>query len=234
MELAQERDGMESFRVFIETGSKKTFAGALDYPGWCRSSKDEVSALQALLDYAGRYARVLHLAQLAFKPPSTRDDFVVIERCAGNTTTDFGAPDSRLETDLMPLEEDEYQRQRAILLACWDTFRDAVQNAQGKTLRKGPRGGGRELAQIVSHVLEAERAYLNKLGWQRKVEGESTTDEAFTTIRQSVLEAIEARRKGELPDVGRRGGVMWTLRFYTRRSAWHLLDHAWEIEDRSV
>lgn len=225
---------MEAIRVFIETGSKKTFAGALDYPGWCRSGKDEASALQALLDYAGRYARVLPLAQLSFEPPSTRDDFEVIERRAGNTTTDFGAPDSRLETDLMPLEAEEYQRQCAILLACWDAFQATVQHAEGVELRKGPRGGGRELAQIVAHVLEAERAYLNKLGWKRPIGGEAATKAEFSAMRQSVLEAMEARRKGELPDVGPRGGVMWTLRFYLRRSAWHLLDHAWEIEDRSM
>jgi hypothetical protein len=25
----------------------------------------------------------------------------------------------------------------------------------------------------------------------------------------------------------------WSPRFFVRRSAWHALDHAWEIEDRS-
>jgi len=40
---------MESFPVFIEEGKKKTFAGTLDWPGWCRSGKDGESALQALL-----------------------------------------------------------------------------------------------------------------------------------------------------------------------------------------
>jgi hypothetical protein len=38
---------------------------------------------------------------------------------------------------------------------------------------------------------------------------------------------------GEPVRTGPRGGVRWTARYYVRRSAWHVLDHAWEIEDRA-
>jgi len=31
--------------VYIESGAKKVFACAVDFPGWCRSGKDEASAL---------------------------------------------------------------------------------------------------------------------------------------------------------------------------------------------
>jgi hypothetical protein len=40
------------------------------------------------------------------------------------------------------------------------------------------------------------------------------------------------RNAGELPDFGPRGGERWPALFAIRRSAWHALDHAWEIEDR--
>jgi hypothetical protein len=46
------------------------------------------------------------------------------------------------------------------------------------------------------------------------------------------LTSLEAAARGELPRVGPRGGLRWTPRFYVRYSAWHILDHAWEIEDR--
>ncbi len=40
--------------IYLEIGEKRTFAGALDWPGWSRSGKDEVSAMQALIDYGAR------------------------------------------------------------------------------------------------------------------------------------------------------------------------------------
>jgi hypothetical protein len=38
--------------------------------------------------------------------------------------------------------------------------------------------------------------------------------------------------RGELAERGPRGGIRWPARYYVRRAAWHVLDHAWEIEDR--
>ena len=78
--------------VYLEIGKKRTFAGALDWPGWCRSGRDEASALQALCDYGSRYGRVLHTARLGFQAPADPSAFVVRERLEGNATTDFGAP----------------------------------------------------------------------------------------------------------------------------------------------
>jgi hypothetical protein len=223
---------MNPIRVFIETGEKKTFSGALDYPGWCRSGKDETSALQALLAYGARYAQVLEAAGIDFQQPISVGDFAVVERHAGNTTTDFGSPAVALESDHAALEQDEYARLRSILLACWDTFEAVVQRAQGRELRKGPRGGGRDLDEISAHVLDAEAAYLNKLGWKYNRDGGTSPEEALNGTRQAVLSAMQAAFNGGLPAQGPRGGARWPLRYYMRRSAWHLLDHAWEIEDR--
>jgi hypothetical protein len=82
--------------VYLEIGKKRTFAGAIEWPGWCRSGRDEGSALQALLDYGPRYASMLRAARLGFHAPADVAAFVVVERLAGNTTTDFGAPDVAL------------------------------------------------------------------------------------------------------------------------------------------
>ncbi|HJQ14841.1 MAG TPA: hypothetical protein VJ830_08850, partial [Anaerolineales bacterium] len=79
-------------KVYLEIGQKRTFAGALDWPGWCRSGRDEESALQALFDYGPRYARALRYARLGFQSPDDVSYFVVVERLKGNATTDFGAP----------------------------------------------------------------------------------------------------------------------------------------------
>ena len=78
--------------VYLETGQKRAFAVALHWPGWCRSGRDEASALRALIDYAPRYARVLQSTQLGFHTPSETSALLVVERLAGNATTDFGAP----------------------------------------------------------------------------------------------------------------------------------------------
>ncbi len=44
--------------VYLEIGQKRTIAGALDWLGWCRSGRDEASALQALFEYVSRHARI--------------------------------------------------------------------------------------------------------------------------------------------------------------------------------
>jgi len=218
--------------VYLETGKKRTFAGAVDWPGWCRIGTDEPSALQALVDYGPRYRQVLHPAGIDFQAPADRSAFVVTERLAGNATTDFGAPGIMPEADREAATPVEYERLRALLLACWSALERAAQGAAGKTLRKGPRGGGREADQILQHVLAAEQAYLSRLGWKLKSEGEQNMVDAVQKTLQAALSALEASVKGELPKQGPRGGVIWPARYYVRRAAWHILDHAWEIEDR--
>ena len=78
--------------VYIERGSKRTFAAAVDWPGWSRGGADDGSALQALLAYGPRYARALKGTRLGFTPPERVSSFHVVERLAGGPTTDFGTP----------------------------------------------------------------------------------------------------------------------------------------------
>jgi hypothetical protein len=79
---------MNMIDVYLEIGKKKTFAGALEWPGWCRSGRDEKSALQALLDYGPRYERVIHTAYLGSRCQLIFL-FKVIERLEGDATTDW-------------------------------------------------------------------------------------------------------------------------------------------------
>jgi len=221
-------------QVFIESGQKRVFAGAVDWPGWCRTARDEASALQALLDYAPRYADMLCAEGFDFAAPGGTAGFNILERHAGNATTDFGAPAAILEADGQLPEPAELARLRGVLEACWRALDRAAHSAAGQPLQVGPRGGGRQVEDILAHVDEAERAYLSKLGWKAGDRGESGPFERLDATRREVLAGLEAAARGELPTQGPRGGKMWPVRYFIRRAAWHVLDHAWEIEDRTV
>lgn len=225
--MAQRTDQVE---VYLEIGKTRAFAGAVDWPGWCRSGRDEASALQALVDYGPRYARVLQTTPLGFRAPSGVPALVVVERLEGNATTDFGAPGQPLTRDSDPVDAAGLVRWQAILQACWQALDAAVEAAAGKELRKGPRGGGRDLSKIVDHVREAEVAYLASLGGSLKPGEQNRT---LAAVREAILATLAAAVRGEIPARGPRGGARWAPRTFVRRVAWHDLDHAWEIEDRA-
>jgi hypothetical protein len=218
--------------IFLEMGKKKVFAGATDWPGWCRFGRDEETAMRVLCDYGSRYGQILSLVKFVFIAPKETSEFNIIERVAGNATTDFGGIDAVLTSDSNPIEDDEMERFQAILKACWKAFDKSVSAAEGKELRKGPRGGGRDLERIVDHVLMADEAYLKRIGWKPlKIEDENLYDH-LRRIRGEIFDGLMAASRGELPSVGPRGGKRWTPRFFVRRLAWHVVDHTWEIEDR--
>jgi hypothetical protein len=227
--MAQDTNQIE---VYLEIGRTRTFAVALDWPGWCRSGRDEAAALQALCDYGPRYAHALQKTQLQFRAPSEASAFGVVERLAGNVTTDFGAPNLTLTRDTQPTDSTELQRWQAVLTACWQTFDTAVQAATGQALYKGPRGGGRDLTKIIEHVQDVDASYLSSLGVKLKPSDRDEPSEVLAYIRQAILTTLIAAARGEVPARGPRGGVRWTPRYFVRRLAWHELDHTWEIEDR--
>jgi hypothetical protein len=216
--------------VYVEAGSKRVFAGALDWPGWCRAGRDETTALQALLAYGPRYADVLRPSGIDFQAPSVETDLNLVERLAGSMTTNFGAPDVAPSADTRPVDAAGLRRLQTLLEACWGKFDDAVAEAAGKPLSKGPRGGGRELDEIARHVAEVDAAYLRRLGWKP----EPGQANGVSKIRQAVLNALAVAARGEGPLSGPRGGKLWSPRYFVRRMAWHVLDHAWEIEDRVI
>jgi len=218
--------------VYLEIGKKRTFAGAIDWPGWCRSGRDESAALQALFEAGPRYAHILSRARLGFKPPSDVSEFVVVERLKGNATTDFGAPDLVPGSDSRPIRDVELRRLQTILKACWRALDAAVESAQGQTLRTGPRGGGRNIDGIFQHVQGSEISYLSSLGG--KVTRTESQQPSVEETRQAILKTLIASAHGEIAQRGPRGGKRWVPRYFVRRTAWHVLDHIWEIEDRII
>ena len=220
--------------VYLEVGRKKLFAGALDWPGWCRSGRDEESALAALAAYAPRYARIFSRTAIDFVPPDDPAAFTVVERLAGTSTTDFGAPDVAPARDKEPFDEAARERCEVILGAIWRAFDRAVKAAEGKELRKGPRGGGRERDGIVRHVLGADAAYLRRVAQTFRQDDAAPLDDELRRTRAAIRAALAAGPRGEIPPEGPRGGALWTPHYFVRRVAWHTVDHLWEIEDRIV
>src|ERR1700737_4397761 len=212
--------------VAIETGGKRVFAAALDWPGWCPSAKDERTALATLGGYAARFAPVAKKARITFDP-RTDATFRVVEHLAGTATTDFGAPDAVAKRDTTPLAAPEAKKIAALLNAAWVTF-DAVISGAPAELRKGPRGGGRDRDQIAGHVLGAEGAYARKLGLALKAPARDDR-RGIAEFRTALTQVLGRPSNGEaLVDRG------WPQRYAARRIAWHALDHAWEIQDRSA
>lgn len=220
--------------VLIETAAKRTFASSADWPGWSRGRPTEAAALEALIAYGPRYAHALARSGVPFAPPGSMDDLCVVERRPGNATTAFGAPGVVMASDWAPLAAEEVERFLAILRAAWLAYGSAVGQSAGHTLRTGPRGGGRDVERMTTHVLDANVAYLSSIGWKHRRADGGEPREEWARLREATLAALGAAARGELPARGPRGGVMWPARFYARRVAWHLLDHAWEIEDRIV
>ena len=195
-------------QVYVEAGAKKAFASAAGWPGWCRAGKDEVSALAALAAYAPRYAKVARLAGVDL--PKSAADFEVVERLRGNATTDFGAPGIPAKQESKPLTAAESNRMIALLDAAWK-YLDQVRATAPESLRKGPRGGGRDREKMYAHVVESELGYSRHIGLRLK-----------GLDRDAIREAL--RR----PDPDNK----WPAAYMARRMAWHVLDHAWEMEDR--
>ena len=218
--------------VYLECGAKRTFAAALDWPGWCRQGPDESAALAALLDYGPRYATILARTPLGFVAPREVGRLAVIERLPGTATTDFGAPGVVPTVDRERFcDARERTRFDKILRAGWRAFDEAVRTARGKTLATGPRGGGRSLEAIVSHVIGADAGYLTAVGWKApKTNGRV---EQLAATREAILAALAASAGGEISARGPRGGTRWTARYFVRRVAWHVMAHVWEIERRA-
>ena len=220
--------------VYLETGPKKSFACALDWPGYCRSGRTDDEALEALARYGVRYLAAVG-GEAGFSPPPSAQDLVVRERLKGGSGTDFGVPSAEAKADRRPVDASELSRLSSLLSASWNAFDAAAEAATGHELRKGPRGGGRELGKIVDHVLGAEEAYLKAIGRStaelRAAVGGS--GDRMSAVRALALDTMADRARGvPLPENPRRRSKVWSVRYFARRSAWHALDHAWEIEDR--
>jgi hypothetical protein len=216
--------------VCLEVTPRQAVASALDWLGWCRAGRDEQAALEALADYAGRYAPVAAHAGAHF--PATVA-FAVVERAPGGPATAFAAPECRrpfpqvtAEADRATMTPAAARRLAGLVTAAWAAF-DQAAAASPAELRKGPRGGGRDWDQIIGHVLGADTAYARRLGV--KLRQSAIGDVAAIEELRAAIVAVVGAPSGGSP-VGAGG---WTTRYAARRIAWHVLEHAWEMQDRA-
>ncbi len=215
-----------TIRVMIEIGKKrkKWVAVAFDWPGWERNGKSEADALQVLEQYRPRFRKVAELAGLAEEFDGAGDPDIV-ERVGGSSTADFfGVSQISAASEHEPMSEQECERKLALLRACWAYFDDTHPRVSAE-LQKGPRGGGRDRDKIVRHTYGAETEYARKIGIRDEPE---QTPESLRIYREDFQNAIRTLNAEGKP------ARTWTLQFLIRRTCYHMLDHAWEMEDKDL
>jgi hypothetical protein len=209
--------------VAIEETPKRTFATAIDWPGWSRSGKSVAGALEAVLSYADRYRVVAQLA--GERLPGDDLELEVFETAGGGAGTEFGVPSRVTDADRRPTSVADAKRLADLVAAAWQRLAEVARDSP-EELRKGPRGGGRDRTKMLGHVLEADGAYAREIGL--KLKPPALGDAAGVAgFRAAMLDVLRQPSDGS-PLAGRR----WTARYAAHRIAWHALDHAWEMEDR--
>ena len=218
-------------RTVVQHGpkDKKTAAFAVDWPGWSRGAKTPGDAVDLLDAYRDRYRPIAHLAgqEAEFDAAGPLE---IVEDHVGVGSTDFWgisfAPSS-LEQGSMPV--DELERKLALLEAAWRYF-DQVAAGVSPELARGPRGGGRNRDQIVRHVVGNERGDL-----ARKVGVDTPEDGLLTTEGlRSHRDAFVAAMRDHNAEGRNARGRNWTIALLLRHTAYHVLDHAWEMEDKDL
>jgi hypothetical protein len=215
-------------RVTLEIGpqGKKVAAVAPDWPGLERGAKTEEAAIERLQAYLPRYAQVAKLAgmEAEFAALSTLD---IVEHYAGTGSTDFwGISFAFSSIDRQDLSRAEFERELTLMRACWALF-DDVRGRVSAQMRKGPRGGGRDRDHIVGHTLRVEQDWAQKVGVPTQ-EGARLREEGLQAHRDAYCNAIRAfHAQGKLART-------WPLRYLIRHTAYHTLDHAWEMQDKDL
>ncbi len=125
--------------------------------------------------------------------------------------------------------EAELERGITLLRACWAFF-DGVAARVSPEMRKGPRGGGRDRDRIIRHTIRTESEDFAKQVGLRIPEGAALTPDGLRQHREAYVAAMRAYNAGEV----KRRMRSWTLPFLIRHSAFHTLDHAWEMEDKDL
>lgn len=216
-------------RVQVEqpTKGKKWVAVAIDWPGLERNGPDEDQAVEKLRSYLGRYLRVAKRARLGARL-AAQTRVKIVERYPGTGSTDFwGISFAPSSLDRRPMDPPVFERQVKLLRAAWDEF-DAVARRVSAELRLGPRGGGRDRQRIVRHVLAAEGGDFSK---RVKVPAELDdllTPKGLAAHRDRFVTAMRDWYAESKP-LGN-----WTVPYLLRHTAYHVLDHTWEMEDRDL
>ena len=216
--------------VIVEIGpkGKKVVATAWDWPGLERNGKTEEDALATLEAYLPRYAKVADRAGLGDEFRAQTNP-TVVERYDGVGSTDFwGISHASCDLDRQPMSTEEWERRLRLLQACWAEF-DAIAARVSPVLRRGPRGGGRDRDEIINHVFGTERTQMARKVGVQTPQGVMLTPEGLRAHREDYIEALRAYHAE-----GKQAGRTWTLSFLLRRTAYHTLDHAWEMEDKDL
>lgn len=212
--------------VFLEIGTSKVFASAEQWPGWCRAGRTEEAALEALAAYADRFAVVARQAGLKFDP-AIANAIQVVERAKGGATTNFGAPEITSAAEATKVTPARARTMAALIEAAWALF-DAEAAKAPEQLRKGPRGGGRDRDKMIDHVIGAETAYARKIGIKHK-QPALDDGEGIAALRWEIALVLGTPNDGTpLVENG------WTTKYAAKRITWHVLDHLWELQDRST
>ena len=214
-------------RVTLEIGpkGKKVVAVAPDWPGLERGARSGEAAIERLLSYLPRYATVTKLAgmEAAFATIPVVD---VVEHYPGTGSTDFwGISFAFSDIDRQTMSSEALERELTLTRACWGFFDDVRAHVSAGLLR-GPRGGGRDRDQIVRHLFVNEQDWAKKLGILTPDDA-MLTDDGLNAHRDAYCNAIRALHSQS--NMAR----TWPLRYLIRHTAFHTLDHAWEMEDRS-
>ena len=216
----------QRINVTVESTPAKAFATAIDWPGWSRSGKTADLAVEALAAAAPRYARVAGEAGEPFPDEKSVLDFEIVEQAPGGSGTAFGVPSRVTDADERPTGRAEAERLRRLVAAAWTVF-DRVAATAPAELRMGPRGGGRDRDRIIAHVVESDHAYARELGFRLKAPAPDDRG-SIAAMRTEMLNVL-----GSPSDGSAIADRRWTARYAAGRIAWHALDHAWEMEDRS-
>ena len=218
-------------RTVIERGpkDKRSVAFSVDWPGWSRGAKSAELALETLEAYRERYAPVASLAGLSGEFAATGPLEVVEDRIGTGSTDFWGISFSPCATEQGPMDEAELERAITLLRASWAFF-DEVATRVSPEMRKGPRGGGRDRDRIIRHTIRTESEDFAKQVGLRIPEGAALSPDGLRQHRAAYVEAMRAYNAGEVA----RRMRSWTLPFLIRHSAFHTLDHAWEMEDKDL
>jgi hypothetical protein len=218
-------------RTVVERGpnGKRAVAFSLDWPGWSRGAKTPQLALETLEAYRDRYRPVAELAGMA-RELDVAGPLEIVEDRLGTSSTDFwGISFSPSSGEQDPMDEAALERGVALLQACWAFF-DEVAARVSPEMRKGARGGGRDRDRIIRHTLWTEsQDFARKVGL-RTPEDTVLTPDGRRDYRVAYVAAMRAYNAGEVT----RRMRSWTLPFLIRHSAFHTLDHAWEMEDKDL
>jgi hypothetical protein len=218
-------------RVVLERGpkGKKFVAFAVDWPGWSRGSKTADGAVETLAAYRERYRPVTVQAGLGREFDDAGPLDVVEDRVGKGSTDYWGISFSASSFEQEPMDAAELERKITVLQACWTRFDDVAARVSPE-MRKGPRGGGRDRDTIIRHTVRVESEdHAKKVGLVIP-EGGALEPGALEPYRSAYLDAMRAYQRGEV----KRAMRSWTLAFLVRHSAFHTMDHAWEMEDKDL